>query len=385
MILIRIVILGCGNIGSVAAADLADSRRTDEIVIADKSKTRVREVAKKVGGENVSWMEFDASKYDELVKVLEKFDLALGFLPGTLGYQLTEACIDAKTDLVDVSYMAKDSMLLDGAALEAGITVVPDCGFAPGISNILVGHAVKQLDNVKTIHIMVGGLPERRLPPLDYIVTWSTDSLIDEYTRKTTIIKKGEKVEVDSLSGLEEVDFPSVGKLEAFYTDGLRTLIHTMKNVEEMWEKTLRYKGHAKKIRLLNDLGFFDEDNIDIDGLQVSPRRFTARLLGKTLCKPKVRDLVAMEVEVCGFKNSEKTCHVYRLLDFYDKTRGITAMARTTAYPASIAGQLILKEALKTKGVVPTEKIGMDRKLFSQILKDLESHGVRISEETIKN
>jgi saccharopine dehydrogenase-like NADP-dependent oxidoreductase len=210
--LMRALVLGCGNIGSVAAEDLAESRRTDEIVVADKSEARAKEVVKKIGGENVSWIELDASKYDETVNVLKRFDLALGFLPGKLGYQLTKACIDARTDLVDVSYMAKNPMTLDGAALEAGITVVPDCGFAPGISNVLVGHAVGQLDSVKTVHIMVGGLPEKKFPPLDYIVTWSPENLIDEYTRKTTIVRERKEVEVETLSGLEEIDFPKVGK-----------------------------------------------------------------------------------------------------------------------------------------------------------------------------
>jgi lysine 6-dehydrogenase len=376
----KVLIIGCGNIGSVSAQDLVKSVPSTEIVVADKNEKRAKDVAEKIEKDNVSWTGLDTSNHGELVNTLKGFDLAMGFLPGKLGYGLCKACIDAGKDLVDVSYMAENPMTLNASAAKAGVTIVPDCGLAPGISNVLVGHAVGKLDEVKAVHVMVGGLPEKPVPPLGYTITWSPESLIDEYTRKVVIVKKGRKVEIEALSGVEAITFPKVGELEAFYTDGLRTLLYTMENVEEMWEKTLRYLGHAEKIKAFQTLGFFDEKKIDVEGVNVSPRKLTVKLIGEKLWKPEVKDIVVLKVEVVGVENGKKTSYSYHLLDNYDKKQGITAMARTTAYPASIVAQLMLKKAVKEKGVVPPEKIGMDKKLFSQFSDGLKKRGIKVSE-----
>ncbi|MCK4482926.1 hypothetical protein KAU55_06835, partial [Candidatus Bathyarchaeota archaeon] len=191
----------------------------------------------------------------------------------------------------------------------------------------------------------------------------------------------GKTVEVEALSGLEEVEFPNVGMLEAFYTDGLRTLLHTVKNVHNMWEKTLRYPGHAEKIGLLKALGFFDEEPISVDYVSVSPRKLTVKLFERKLRRQEIRDIVAMKVEVSGVKNNKKVRHVYHMLDRYDENQGITAMARTTAYPASIIAQLILKKAVNEKGVVPLERLSMNEEFFSAFLNELENRRVKIIEE----
>ena len=379
----KVLVLGCGNIGSVAAEDVAKSLSSVHIVVADRDKSRAQKVAEKIGRGNVSWAKIDVRNRSELVNFLQNFDLVMGFLPGKLGYGLMEACIAAGKDLVDVSFMEENPLTLHEKAVKTGVTIVPDCGLAPGISNLLVGHAVKRLDKVEKIHIMVGGLPEKPLPPLGYVITWSPESLIDEYTRKARIVKNGRIVMVDALDGLEHVDFPGVGRLEAFYTDGLRTLIDIFKNVNvnEMWEKTVRYPGHAEKVKMLRTLGFFDEKQIVVNGVNVSPRKVTAKLFEQKLRMPKVKDLVALKVEVSGVKNDKKARYVYHLLNFYDEKSGVTAMARTTAYPTSITAQLMLKDMLKVKGVIPPEKIGMDDELFKRFLEELKNRGVNVVEE----
>ena len=232
----KTLVMGCGNIGSVAAEDLAKSMSSTEVVVADMNEERAKLVTNKIGTSNVSWIQSDVLKHDELMNTLKEFDMVMGFLPANLAYRLAETCVAAHKNLVDVSYMSEDPTRLNDAAVRAGSTIVPDCGLAPGISNVLVGNSVSSLDKIKSVHVMVGGLPEKPVPPLDYIVTWSPESLIDEYTRKAWIIRKGRTVAVEALSGVEEVDFPGIGKLEAFYTDGLRTLPHTVKHVEDMWE-----------------------------------------------------------------------------------------------------------------------------------------------------
>jgi len=379
----RTLLVGCGNIGSVAAEDLARSMKSVEVVVADYDKTRAKAVADRIGADNVSWIQLDVTNETQLTSTLKNFSLVMGFLPGQLGYRFAEACITAEKDLVDVSYMAENPLTLNGKAVKASVTIVPDCGLAPGISNVLVGHATANLDRTATVHIMVGGLPEKPVPPLGYAITWSPESLIDEYTRKAGIVKKGKRAQVEALSGLEIFEFPEVGKLEAFYTDGLRTLSHTIK-AENMWEKTLRYPGHAEKIKAFADLGFFDEKKIDVDGARVAPRRLTVKLLGKTLQKPEIKDIVALIVEVSGFKNGKQTSYAYRMLDRYDEVAGVTAMARTTAYTASIIAQLMLRKTVKMKGVVPPEKIGSKEGLFKVFLDELEKRNIRISQEKKK-
>jgi lysine 6-dehydrogenase len=377
----KALVMGCGNIGSVAAEDLAVSMSSLEVVVADVNEARAKLVAKKTGQSNVSWIQSDVAKHDELLETLKEFDVVLGFLPATLAYLFAEACVAACRNLVDVSYMSENPIQLNEAAIQAGSTFVPDCGLAPGISNVLVGNSVSTLDKVKSVHIMVGGLPEKPIPPLDYVVTWSPESLIDEYTRKAWIIRKGRPVAVEALSGVEEIDFPGVGKLEAFYTDGLRTLPHTLQHVDDMWEKTLRYPGHADKVKLLKALGFFSPSKINVQGVQVQPRKFTAKILEQKLSNKKPKDIVALKTETTGTKDRKTTKQVYTMLDFSDKKRGVTSMARTTAYPASIVAQMLLNKHLKEKGVVPPEKIGMNNRLFKLFSEGLKSHVINIKEE----
>ncbi|HVP27074.1 MAG TPA: saccharopine dehydrogenase family protein [Candidatus Bathyarchaeia archaeon] len=379
----KALILGSGNIGSVAAEDLAKTMTSVDVAIADNDEKRAKTVAEKISRNNVSWIKLNAADQTELANTLKNHDVTLGFLPARLGYGLAKACIKAKKDLVDVAFMGENPLTLNEEAAKAGVTIVPDCGLAPGISNVLVGHATAMLDKTRTVHIFVGGLPEKPEPPLDYVITWSPESLIDEYTRKVKIIKNGKRTETEVLTGTQEINFPKIGKLEAFFTDGLRTLPDMIHGTEEMWEKTLRYPGHAEKIRMLKDLGFFKEEKTTVNGSSVSPRKLTVKLLSEKLTKPEARDIVALKVEVSGMKNNKPTRYVYHLRDYYDREHGITAMARTTAYPASITAQLILKDEVKEKGVVPPEKIGANSKLFQLFCEGLQKHGIKIQEEKI--
>lgn len=379
----KTLIVGSGNIGSVAAEDMAKNNSSLEVTVADKDEKRARIVTERIGRANVSSLNLDTSNRAKLVTTLREFDLVMGFLPGNLGYAFMEACIEAKRNLVDVSFMGENPLTLGKEAVEADVTVVPDCGLAPGISNVLVGHATKKLEEVKSVHIMVGGLPERPVPPLGYVITWSPESLIDEYTRKVRIVKHGKTVEVKALGGLEQLDFPDVGRLEAFYTDGLRTLLETTGDVDEMWEKTLRYPGHAEKVELLSALGLFDEEPVEVEGVRVSPRRLAARLLARKLVNPRIRDLVALKVEVSGIESGMSTTYSYHLLNYYDAKRGITAMARTTAYPASIIAQLVLKNAVAAKGVVAPEQLGRQDNIYGDFMKEMSKRGIMITEERV--
>jgi saccharopine dehydrogenase-like NADP-dependent oxidoreductase len=375
---LKVLVLGCGQIGSVIARDFAGSMKEAEVVVADRSAERAKETALRIGVG--AWTIVNAADYSNLLGVLRGFDLALVALPGDYGFRALRAAVEAGVNVLDVSFSAEDPLELDGAAKEAEITVVPDCGVAPGLSNILVGQAASKLDFVRSAHVIVGGLPEYAVPPLGYTVTWSAEGLIDEYVRGARIVEGGRVVEVPALSGLEEIDFPGVGRLEAFYTDGLRTLLRTLPHVESMWEKTLRYPGHVQKIELLKALGFFSEEAVEVEGAKVVPRIAAARILEKSLRKPEVGDILAMYVEVEGERHGREATFKYHLLDRFDEESGVTAMARTTAYTASIVAQKLAGGIIKDKGVIPPERLGMDEGLFENIISDLKIRGVTVTE-----
>jgi len=379
----KIVILGCGYIGSVVAADLAGNLPSAEIVVTDRETSRAHAAASATRRKNVYGAQLDARNQRELVSVLKKCDLVVGALPGDIGYNSVEAAIAAGVNMVDVSYMPENPLQLNESAEKAGVTVVPDCGVAPGISNVLIGHALAKLDEVESIFIMVGGLPEKPVPPLDYTITWSAEGLIDEYTRKAKIVTNGGVRSVDALTGLEVIDFPGVGKLEAFYTDGLRTLIHTVKDATTMWEKTLRYPGHVAKINLLKALGFFDEKPVTIDDARLPPRKLTSKLLETKLRRPEIEDVLALKVEVYGKRRDVRTRYIYHLLDHCDHKHGISAMARTTAYPASIIAKLVAVGEITAKGVIPLEKLSLEQRLFNKISNELENRQIKIASQRL--
>ena len=376
----RIIVLGCGNIGSVAARDLAQSLPSSGIVLADIDKGRAEKMVAEIGLSNVSGMQVDASNHSELAATIRRFDLAVGALPGFMGFRACKASISAKVSMVDVSFMPENVMELHKEASKADVCVLPDCGMSPGLGSILVGHAVSQLDKVESVHMLNGGLPERPMPPLDYVVTWSSKDLIELYTRKASIVRDGKVVQVPATSGLEEIVFPGVGKLEAVYTDGLRTLLQTVRVSEDMWEKSLRYPGHINKMNLLRTLGFFEEEPLHVEGVSLSPRRLTERLLEMKLKKPEIPDIVAMLIEVTGSKGARRIQLRYQMLDRFDKKRKVTAMARTTAYTTSVVAQLVVKKSIDEKGVIPPERLGMSKRVYAEFTNMMKQRGVSVKE-----
>ncbi len=376
----KILVIGTGHIGSVIAKDLAQTLPSAKIVIADKSQNRAEAVVKRIERKNVSSTQLDVFDHRILVKTLKGFDLAIGALPGEIGYKALKACIDAKVDMVDVSFMPENPLSLNDKAAKAAVTIIPDCGVAPGLSHLLLMRGTSKLDQVQNAEILVGGLPAKPIPPLGYTITWSVEGLIDEYTRKARIVKNGKVTEVEPLDSVEEVEFPAVGKLEAFYSDGLRTLLKTVKGVENMAEKTLRYPGHIEKIRLLKDMGFFDEKPVQTDNFSVSPRSVTVKLLEQKLKKPEVEDILAMLVQVDGTKKGRRMRYTFHVLDHYDRRSKITAMARTTAYTASCVAQLVAKKIITDKGVIPPERLGENEIIFRKLMALLRKRGIHIKE-----
>jgi saccharopine dehydrogenase-like NADP-dependent oxidoreductase len=374
----KVIVLGCGKIGSVTARDFSQIVEGSQITMSDISRERASNAASEIGA---TWTRLDTSDYSAMVKKINKFDMVLGALPGDLGYSAQKAAVEAGVDMVDVSFTPEDPLGLDEAAMKAGVTIIPDCGVAPGLSNLLVGYSASRLDTLDEAHILVGGIPETPVPPLGYAITWSADGLIDEYTRDVSIIVDSRNIQVPALSGLEEIDFPGVGKLEAFYTDGLRSLVKSFPKVKSMYEKTLRYPGHVEKIKLLRELGFFSEEPLIIDtGTRVSPKFITARIFERSLWNPEIGDILAMRIEVIGEVNGMQHNYRYKVLERFDQETGISAMARTTAFTAAIVAKMLALGKISLKGVIPMEKLGMNHKFVRSLISNLEKKGVQIKE-----
>ncbi|MHA1617380.1 MAG: saccharopine dehydrogenase C-terminal domain-containing protein [Candidatus Njordarchaeales archaeon] len=373
----RFLVLGCGNIGSVIARDLIKSSPSYRVTIVDLSEEKVKRVARDIRDERLDYMIGDATNPDTLKDFSRGIDVIINALPGSIGYKVMKNAISIGVNLVDVSYMPENPLSLDQVAKERNITIIPDAGFAPGISNILIGYASLLFDKLSLVRIYVGGLPQEKIPPLNYCLTWSAEDLIEEYTRPARIIKNGKIVEVEALSGLEKISMGEVGELEAFYTDGLRTLLYTIK-AENMEEKTLRYPGHVDKILLMKQLGLFDDEELNIDGQRIIIKRFTARLLEQRFACKDVKDLVILRVLVRGTREGKELEKVFELIDYYDDKTGITAMGRTTGFTASIIAQLLAQGIIREKGVIPPEYLGRNMDVFQLIISELSKRGIRI-------
>jgi saccharopine dehydrogenase-like NADP-dependent oxidoreductase len=372
---LKVIVLGSGKIGSVMGLDF--SKRGAEITLSDIDISRAKKAADAINAEAVR---FDTSDHGSMVKTLKEYDLILGALPGDYGFNALKAVVDSRKNMVDVSFTPEDPTAMSETAKKAGVTIVPDCGVAPGLSNMLVGYGSSKLDRVEEAKIMVGGIPEKEVPPLGYTVTWSADGLIDEYIRDVSIIKDGKMTQVPALSGLENIEFPGVGTLESFYTDGLRTLVQSFPETKNLYEKTLRYPGHVEKVKLLRELGFFGEEPVTVLGVEVMPKLVSARIFEKSLTMPDVGDLLAMMIEVSGVKDGERKGFRYHVLEYHDHESGVSAMARTTAYTASIVAGILVDGGIKMKGVIPMERLGADHRFVDKVFKEHGKRDIEIKE-----
>ncbi len=364
----NIIVLGAGLVGSAIAIDLAKKHKVTSVDINKKALD-------KLAAKSIATQVIDLSNLSQVKKVVANFDLVIGAVPGFMGYAMVKEVIEAKIDMVDISFFPEDPFQLDKLAKVNGVTVVTDCGVAPGMGNIILGYHNQKM-KVDSYECLVGGLPVVREWPYEYKAVFSPIDVIEEYIRPARYVENGHLITKEALSDAELIEFDRVGTLESWNSDGLRTLAQTM-DIPNMIEKTLRYPGCIEYLKVLRESGFFSYDKIDINGAKVRPIDVTAKLLfPKWKLKPGEEDFTVMRIRIEGEKNKVAKKIEYYLLDKYDRKNQIISMARTTGYTCNAVANLVLDGKFNRKGINPPEYVGEEGYNFNYVINYLEERGV---------
>ena len=376
----KVGVFGSGLMGSAIARDLVRSKNVEEVAVFDIDRRALNSLAKVEPSEKLTVRRHDVTRRPETVRLLRKYDVGVGALPHGLSEYAIESTLHAGTNFVDLIFGWRfERGRINLAAKKKDITIVPACGLAPGLTNILAMDGVERMDKVDEVHIKVGGIPERPRPPLNYRVVFSFEAVLEEYVRRAKIVRNGRLTEVEALSGLERITFPwPIGKLECFYTDGLSTLAETIKGVKEMDEKTIRWPGHAAQIRTLIDCGLLETRPVRQDGQRIVPRNFISKVVSERIRLGKEKDVTVLRVDVTGKRKGRSVHRRYEMVDHYDRKRKLTSMARTTAFPCSVAAQMLGAGLIQKRGLVPPE-LAFDNALRGEFMRQLYDRGIKIA------
>ena len=367
------MVLGGGRVGSAIVRDLtADDGFS--VIGVDLDPVRVERMTD-FGADGVV---ADLSEPGNVSEAVADADLVVGAVPGFMGYRTVERVLQEGKPMVDISFFPEDAFGLDRLAREAGVCCLVDCGIAPGLSNLILGRMEEHLDETTSFHCLVGGLPVERTWPWEYKAPFSPGDVIEEYVRPARLRRDGVEITLPALSEVELVDFPGLGSLEAFNTDGLRSLLRTCK-APDMVEKTMRYPGHAVRMRVLRDAGFFSTEEVQAASGVVRPRDVTEALLFSAWqFEEGEPDLTVMRIVVEGRQNGGGVRHTYNLLDYYNPETETSSMARTTGYTCTAMVNLVAGGLWKEPGLAPPEIVGRNVDCYNAVLKHLEDRGVHI-------
>ena len=368
----NILVLGCGLVGRPMALDLA-KEKLFKVTVADLNKQSLDKIPNDLP---IKKIVTDFANNEKLKTLLKDCDIVLSSVPGFMGFNTLKEIIKAGKNVVDIAFFPEDPFELDALAKQNNVTAVVDCGVAPGMSNLLAGYVSSVIEKIETILIYVGGLPVVREYPFEYKAGFSPIDVIEEYTRPARYIENGKMVIRPALSDPEYIYFPEVGTLEAFNSDGLRTLAVTL-NAPNMKEKTLRYPGHIEKMQVLREAGFFSKDEIEINGAKIKPIDITSKLLFPLWeLKPRDKEFTVMKVIIEGEKDKKKYRYTYNLLDRHNERTNVHSMARTTGYTATMVLRLLAKRLFEVKGICPPEYIGQKADCVDFILSGLKERGI---------
>jgi len=374
----KVIVLGAGLVGAPMALDLAKGKEFDVLAVDfnDQNFGKLRAAG-------VQARKMDLSTEGAIEQVVADADFVINATPGFMGFESLRRIINSRKDCIDIAFYPENMFDLNELAKEKGVCVISDIGVAPGMSNLLSAYGVTLLDETEDIKIYVGGLPVKRELPWEYKAPFSPVDVIEEYTRPARFIVDGQVITKAALTDGEIIEFPVIGELEAFNSDGLRSLMYTL-DVPNMIEKTLRYPNYIDKIKLLRDSGFFDTEKRIIDGKEVSPIELTSDLLfDQWKLEDNDRDLTVMQIIVSGLKDGKAQTHTFDLYDEHDDETGTHSMARTTGYTATVALRLLNAGLFREDGVSAPEALAISKDNVDFMLNGLKERGVNYT-HTIK-
>ncbi|MBE0572081.1 MAG: saccharopine dehydrogenase NADP-binding domain-containing protein [Ignavibacteriaceae bacterium] len=366
----KVVILGAGLVGRTIAIELS---KDYQITAVDTNPVRLKELKDR----KIKTLKTDLSSDSGIKKVISNYDLVICALPGFMGFKALKSIIKAGKNVVDISFFSEDPFLLDELAMKKDVTAIVDCGVAPGLANVILGYHNQKM-KISNYKCLVGGLPYKREWPFEYKAFFSPIDVIAEYTRPARLVVDGKIIEKEALSDPEIIHFDEVGELETFNTDGLRSLLKTMK-IPNMIEKTMRYPGHIELMKIFREVGLFNEKEIEVNGKKIKPVDLTAKLLFPFWSPGKgEKDFTVLDILIDGYQNGKKLSHHYFVFDEYDPKEDNSSMARTTGFTCCAAARYLLDHNYDRIGICPPEFLGEDENCFNYIISYLKDKDIRI-------
>ena len=378
----RMLVLGAGLQGSACTYDLLQNPDVKSVRLADLHTGHLEPFLAPHSGDRLIFTPLDVRDREAVLALMRESDAVMSAIPYYFNFELAELAVEAGVHFSDLggnTEIVFKQKTLDAAAKKKNITIIPDCGLAPGMVNILAEHGIRQLDKVETVRIFVGGLPQDPEPPLNYQIVYSLEGVLDYYTTLSWVLRNGKRTQVKALSEIEKVRFEGpVGELEGFHTaGGLSTMAFRYEGkIPTMEYKTLRYPGHAKIMEAIRELGLLELKPVDVKGVKVVPRDLVVAAMGPRLTKPEGHDLVALRITAEGTKNGKPRKVGWEMVDYYDEKNGISAMERSTGFSLSITGQMQVRGEIGKAGVfTPDEAIPAEK-----YIQELAKRGVMIKE-----
>ncbi len=388
----HVLVLGAsGTQGRAAAYDLVHNPRIEKVILAGIDRYPLEKTARWLDSEKCQVEVVDVSTKFDVFKLMKKIapHVVVCSVPWKVTLPPLDAAIEAGISFVDFGlYQNVDfDKRIDyyhQRAKEAKVTIIPSCGLAPGMTNMLAAYGISHMDKADTVEVYVGGIPEKPAPPLQYKAVWSIEGVWTQFMVDCRVIHEGKPDTVEATTGKVDLHFNSIGDFEAAYTDGLGTMLHAykepeMKGVREIYEKTIRWPGHYEKIRILKDCGLLDTKPIDIDGCSISPRAFLTKLLEPALkMADQERDMTLLRVNISGEKDGSPLKKSYEMIDYRDKKTGILSMARTTGFTGAIVVDMLLSGKIVDQGVVMPEKLGANPAIFTEMMDEYKKRDIHI-------
>lgn len=365
----KVVVLGAGMVGRAIALDI---KKRCNVTVVDINQDNLMKFDNDFQIDTTTQNLADKAALD---RVILNADLVISAVPGSMGFETLKRIIENGKNVIDIAFFPEDAFELEELAIKNDVTAIVDCGVAPGISNLLLGYHNQNM-RVESFTCLVGGLPVERIWPFEYKAPFSPADVIEEYIRPARFVENGKIVIKEALSDPELIYFDQIGTLEAFNTDGLRSLIKTI-DAPNMIEKTLRYPGHIDKIRVLKGAGFFNSVAVDIDGQKIVPLEVSSHLLIKQWkLEDDEEEFTVMRISISGTENNKPKTYVYNILDRFDPVTKISSMARTTGYTCTAAANLVLDGDFQRKGICPPEYIGEKDENVNYILNYLKKRNI---------